>query len=303
VAGWSLQGRTVLITGAARGIGAESARRLASRGARVALVGLEPEGLERVAAECSQSGEDAAWFEADVTDTEALERAVAGGVERFGGIDAVVANAGISPAGVVRSIEPAAFERTIEINLLGMWRTVRACLPHVIERRGYVLVVASAAAAVHGPGMAPYAASKAGAEAFADSLRIELAHLGVDVGVGYFSWIGTEMVAGADAHPAFGFARARLPGPFGKTHPVSKVGDAVAEGIERRRRWVTVPRWIRALLLFRGLAFPLFDAGGRRDAAEMDERFQRDVEERGSEASAPVGAGGAAARDSVVNRT
>jgi NAD(P)-dependent dehydrogenase (short-subunit alcohol dehydrogenase family) len=164
-----------------------------------------------------------------------------GTIERFDGIDAVIANAGIAAAGTVRSIEPAAFERTIEINLVGVWRTVRACLPQVIERRGYVLVVASVAAAVHGPGMAAYAASKAGAEAFADSLRVEVEHLGVDVGVGYFSWIGTDMVAGADAHPAIGFARKQMPGPLGRTYPVSKVGDAVADGVERRRRWVVVP--------------------------------------------------------------
>src|SRR5205823_10444318 len=107
----------------------------------------------------------------------------------------------------------------------------------------------------------------------------------------------TDMLAGGDAHPAFGFARAKLKGPVGRTHPVSKVGQAVAEGIERRRRWITVPRWIRAVLLLRGLLFPVFDAGGRRDAAEMDERFERDRLERGAEASAPVGAGGAAVRD------
>ena len=83
-----------------------------------------------------------------------------------------------------------------------MWRTVRACLPHVIERQGYVLVVASLAAAIHGPGMAAYAASKAGAEAFADSLRVEVKRLGVDVGVAYFGFIDTDLVRGADAHPA-----------------------------------------------------------------------------------------------------
>ena len=293
---WSLDGRTVLITGAARGIGAESARRLGARGARVALVGLEPEELERVAGEI---GGNAAWFEADVTDEDALQAAIDGTLERFGTIDSVVANAGIAPVGTVRSIDPAAFERTIEINLLGVWRTVRACLPHVIERQGYVLVVASVAAAVHGPGMASYAAAKAGAEAFADSLRLEVRHLGVDVGVGYFSWIATEMVAGADDHPAFGWARAELPGPFGKTYPVSKASDAVADGIARRRRWVMVPGWVRAILLLRGLAFPLFERTGRQHAPEMDERFEHDVEERGAEASAPVGAGG----EAVVNRT
>jgi NAD(P)-dependent dehydrogenase (short-subunit alcohol dehydrogenase family) len=288
-----VHGQVVLITGAARGIGAETARRLAAKGAKVALVGLEPEQLERTSAAC---GPESAWFEADVTDVDAVEAAVAGTVERFGGIDHVVANAGVAPAGTVRRIDPASFDRTIEINLLGTWRTVRACLPHVIARRGYVLVVTSVAAAVHAPGMAAYAASKAGAEAFADALRVEVAHLGVKVGVGYFSWIATDMIAAADAHPALGFARANLPGPFGKTYPVSLVGDAVADGIERRRRWVTVPSWIRGLLALRGLLGPLFDAGGRRDAAEMDERFARDVAERGAEASELAGAGGLAAR-------
>ena len=130
-----LRGKTVLITGAARGIGAESARQLAARGARVALVGLEPEELARVAEQC---GPDAAAFEADVTDVDALQRAVEAAVEHFGGIDVVMANAGVAAAGMVRSMDPDAFERTIEVNLLGVWRTVRACLPHVIERRGYV---------------------------------------------------------------------------------------------------------------------------------------------------------------------
>ena len=298
--GWSLQGRTVLITGAARGIGAESARQVVQRGANVSLVGLEPDMLQQVASECGP--EKAAWFEADVTDWDALESAVTGTVDRFGGVDVVMANAGISPAGTVRSIDPAAFEKTIEINLLGAWRTVRACLSRVIERRGYVLIVASVSAPIYAPGMSAYTASKAGVEAFANALRLEVAHLGVDVGVLYPFWIATDLLAGGDAHPAFGFARAKLAGPIGKTHPVSKVGEAVAEGIERRSRWITVPRWIRAVLLLRGLLFPLFDAGGRRDAAEMDERFERDRQERGAEASAPIGPGGAAVRARSLDR-
>src|SRR5919108_5248285 len=205
---WTTSGKTVFITGAARGLGAETARRVAARGANVALVGLEPEELERVAAQC---GTNAAWFECDVTDADALERAVTGTVERFGGIEVVMANAGIAPGGMVRSTDPAAFERTIEINLLGVWRTVRATLPHVIERRGYVLVIASLAAAVHSPGLAAYSASKAGAEAFADSLRAEVKHLGVDVGVGYFAFIDTDMVRGGDGRPALGKLRQDAP--------------------------------------------------------------------------------------------
>jgi NAD(P)-dependent dehydrogenase (short-subunit alcohol dehydrogenase family) len=260
----------------------------------VALVGLEPEELQRVAAQC---GSNAAAFECDVTDWDALERAVDGTVERFGGIDVVMANAGIAPAGMVRSVDPAAFERTVEINLLGVWRTVRACLPQVIERKGYVLVTASLAAAIHGPGMAAYSAAKAGAEAFADSLRTEVKHLGVDVGVAYFGFIETDMVRAADTHPALGQLRANAGGPIAKTYPVSKVGKAVVEGMEKRSRWVVVPGWSRAVLVLRTALSPLFDRAASEPAAEADRLFQQDVDTRGAEAaSAPVGPGGEAAR-------
>jgi NAD(P)-dependent dehydrogenase (short-subunit alcohol dehydrogenase family) len=299
-AAYDVSGRTVLITGAARGIGAECARRLASRGARVALVGLEAEELERVAAGC---GPEAAWFEADVTDREQLGQAVEGAVERFGGIDVVMANAGIGGGGPVRHTDPAAFERVIEVNLLGVYRTVHTCLAHVIDRQGYVLVVASLAAVAHGPGMASYAASKAGAEAFADSLRLEVRHLGVDVGVGYFSWIDTELVRGADRHPAYGGLRAKLPGPVAKTYPVSAVGDAVLDGIARRRRHVVVPGWVRAAIALRGVLPKVIERHSLATAPEMDAAFERDVAERGAEASRPVGAGGeAASRELPVTR-
>jgi NAD(P)-dependent dehydrogenase (short-subunit alcohol dehydrogenase family) len=291
---WNVRGKTVFVTGAARGLGAETARRVAARGANVALVGLEPEELERVAAQC---GTNAAWFECDVTDNDALARAVEGTIERFGRIDVVMANAGIGGAGMVRSIDPAAFERTIEINLLGVWRTVRACLPQVIESQGYVLVIASLAAAIHGPGMAAYAASKAGAEAFADSLRVEVKHLGVDVGVGYFHFIDTDLVRGADQHPTLGRLRLEAPKPISKTYSLSQAGKAIADGIDGRKRWVVVPGWARALLVLRTALAPLLDKASYERAAEADALFMEDVRNRGVEAaSAPVGKGGEAAR-------
>jgi NAD(P)-dependent dehydrogenase (short-subunit alcohol dehydrogenase family) len=298
---WDLRGKTVLITGAARGIGAESARTLASRGANLALVGLEPDELARVAEQC---GPATAWFECDVTDWQALERATAGAVERFGGIDAVVANAGIAPTGLARSMDPRAFERTLEVNLLGVWRTVRTSLPLVIARQGYVLVISSLAAAVHGAGMAPYSASKAGVEAFADSLRIEVKHLGVDVGVGYFSFIDTDMVRGADAHPAARELRQAASGPFGRSYPVSAVGKAIADGIEKRSRWVVVPGWSRALLVLRTAIAPLMERQAFARATEADRLFEQDIERRGAEAaSAPVGPGGTAARERAGRET
>ena len=100
---WDLTGKVVLITGAARGIGAESARRLNGKGCKVSLVGLEP---ERLAAVADSIGPNAAWFEADVRDREALKRAVDGTVERFGGIDAVIANAGIATVGSAEALDP-----------------------------------------------------------------------------------------------------------------------------------------------------------------------------------------------------
>ena len=123
---WTTQGRTVRITGAARGLGAETAAAWPRAERTWRWWGWGPTELQRVAAQC---GTNAAWFECDVTDVEALERAVQGTVERFGGIDVVMANAGIATGGTIRATDPAAFERTIEINLLGVWRSVRACLP------------------------------------------------------------------------------------------------------------------------------------------------------------------------------
>jgi len=296
-----VSGQTILITGAARGIGAEAARQLARRGARVALAGLEPEALAAVAREC---GPQAMWVETDVTDTAALERAVAAVHERLGGIDAVVANAGIGSGGMVHLTDPAAFERTVEINLLGTWRTVRATLPDLLERRGYLLVVASVAAILHAPSMAAYSASKAGVEAFADSLRAEIRHRGVHVGVAYFSWIDTDMVRGGDQHPAFSGMRERVRGPGGRTYPVSAAGEAVVAGIERRSRIVVVPGWVRGLMAVRGLLPAIVDRRAAPFMPEIEATQRAAIDSVGLRAaSAPVGPGGEAAYRSAASDT
>jgi NAD(P)-dependent dehydrogenase (short-subunit alcohol dehydrogenase family) len=259
---YPVSGKVVLITGAARGIGAAGARALAARGARVALVGLEPELLAEVADEI---GENAAWFEADVTDRAAIDAAVAGTVERFGGLDVVIANAGVAPVGTVLTLDPEAFERTIEVNLIGVYRTIHAALPHVIERRGYVLPIASLAAVVHAPMMAPYAASKAAVEAFADSLRVEMAPRGVAVGCAYFSFIDTDMVREAQAHPA-----TTANGLIGGVIPLSEAIDVIVAGVERRAHRVYAPRWVGPALVVRGILQPLltFGASKRRSLRE-----------------------------------
>lgn len=288
---YDVAGRTVLITGAARGLGLEAARRLHALGASVALVGLEPELLEQRAAEL---GERAWWCEADVTDAASMEDAVAGAVERFGGLDVVIANAGVAANGTVSSIDPAAFDRTIEVNLLGVFRTVRPALPHVTARGGYVLVVSSASALVHTPMMAAYSASKAGVEAFGDALRSEVAHTGAKVGVAYFSFVDTDMVRRGFDRDSARAGRQRLGGAFARWAPVADVGDAIVEGVGRRARHIVVPRSLLPLIYLRSVVQPLAEWQQRRaGVAEIVQMAERERTElttpQPSEQGAPTG--------------
>ena len=243
---WPVRDKVVFITGASRGIGLAAARELRRRGARLSLVGLEPELLEKNAKEL-----DAAWFEANVRSWDALEAAVAGTVEQLGGIDVVIANAGIAPSGTVETIDPADWEATIDVNLNGVFRTIRTTLPHVKERRGYILPIASLAAAVHGPMLSHYNAAKAGVEALGNSLRFELAHTGTRVGVAYFGFIDTDMVREGRSTPAGRLMRERMgDGPFPDA-PLSEVEQCIADGVESRARRVMLPRYVRPMLPLR----------------------------------------------------
>jgi NAD(P)-dependent dehydrogenase (short-subunit alcohol dehydrogenase family) len=243
---YQLRDRVALITGPARGIGAETARQLAAKGMKLSLVGLEPERLEALAEELPT---ETAWFECDVTDWSALEAAAAGTVERFGGIDVVIANAGIAPWGTIETMDPDAVERILEVNLLGVWRTLRTTLPHVLERRGYLLPIASLAAHVHGPFLAPYSAAKAGVEAMADGMRIELRGSGIDVGVAYFGFIDTDMVRAVGEDPLGAEIQMAGNSSLGQPAPVSKAGEALVRAIERRARRAYHPNWILPMLL------------------------------------------------------
>ncbi len=234
-----LAGRSVLVTGAARGIGAELARRAAARGAHVALVGLEPELLAQVADEL---GPGHLWIEADVTDADALAAAVRRTVETFGGLDAVVANAGLAPLTTVATSSARALARTIEVNLTGAMLTAHAALPEITRRRGHVLLISSAAAFTVLPGMSAYCASKAGLERFGDVLRLEVAHQGVTVASAHPTWVDTDLVRDTEAAlPTFADTRSRLPGPLGAFTSVEACAEALVDNLETRRRRVFVP--------------------------------------------------------------
>ncbi|MGC4806270.1 SDR family oxidoreductase [Micromonospora sp. DT233] len=276
----SLAGRVVLVTGAARGIGAHTARQAAARGARLALVGLEPERLAALAAEL---GPGHAWFRADVTDQAALRAAVTGAVEVFGGIDAVVANAGVANRGTIAVGDVEAMVRTVEVNLIGVMRTASATVDELIRSRGYLLIVSSAAAFAALPGMAAYCASKAGVEHFGTAVRLELAHRGVAVGTAHPSWVDTDLVRDARADlPAFDASLSRLPWPVGGTTTVEACAAAFVDAIERRRRRVYVPRALGLVQAARSvLVSPLADRLIGRNSRTLVPQMEEQVRSLG----------------------
>jgi len=254
-----LAGRRVLITGAARGIGAATARRLHSRGARVALAGIERDELQAVARECG----DALALDCDVRSRKQVEQAVEAAVEGLGGLDVVMANAGVAAQLPILGGDAEVFERTIEVNLLGVYYTLRAAAPHISHERGYALAVSSLAAAVHPPLLGAYCAAKAGVEALADCMRIELHSSGARVGVAYFAELETDMT-----RRGFGTEAAakivRPGGPFTRVTPLRVGIDAIERGIARRSKRVVAPSWVAGVLPVRMFAQRLVELGSRR---------------------------------------
>ena len=279
-----LAGKRVLVTGAARGIGAALAERLAARGARLALVGLEPELMAAVAERCGQGTFVA---ECDVSKREQVFAAVDAAAEALGGLDVVVANAGIATGGPVRLQDVRSWERVIEINLLGVLYTDRAALPHLEKSRGYLLNIASTAAAFRAPGLSAYCAAKAGVEALSDCLRMEIAPRGVDVGVAYFLFLDTDMVRDAERElPGGDRSRRGVPGPFAKTYPLGPAVEEVVAAIAQRRRRVAYPRWFLKLLPVRQLfASRLVERGAARQVPEAEREYERAIAERGASAA------------------
>ena len=232
---WNLNGKSVLITGAARGIGAATARLLAERQARLSLIDTQGAALQELARDL---GETTLYQQADITQSGVLEEAVAATVERFGHLDVAVVNAGIVTVGSVERGDPEAFERVVNVNLLGSWKTVRVVLPHIIEARGYILFVSSLAGTIQEPLHAAYNSSKAGLQAFANTLRLEVKGLGVDVGVAHLIYTATQTGRAAVEHPLM----RGLPGlPDMKPQPVEKTAVMLVRGMERRNRTIIVP--------------------------------------------------------------
>jgi len=261
---YDLNGKVALVTGAARGIGYETARQLHLRGASVTVLDIDAaearEAAERI-------GPRAIGLATDVTDHSAVMQSVAETVERFGGLDVVVANAGIAQKqmATVRGIGVEEWERVFEVDMLGVWRTVRAALPQIVERRGHIVVTSSVYAFVNGVLNSPYAVAKSGVESLGRSLRAELMPLGASASVAYFGWVDTKLVQDAFENNGDRMQQ-NLPEFLKKRITPDQAGAAVVRGIEERAPRIFAPRWWRYVSALRGLINPLLDRRFESDA-------------------------------------
>jgi NAD(P)-dependent dehydrogenase (short-subunit alcohol dehydrogenase family) len=266
---YDVKGRVALITGGARGIGFETARQLHARGASVALVDVDAEEVREAA---ERLGERALGVAADVTDPGSMRAAVAETVEHFGGVDIAMANAGIAPptTTTIRMVSDEEWERVIDVNLLGVWHTVRAALPQVAERKGHIVVVSSAYAIANGMLSSAYAVAKSGVEAFGRSLRTELAPLGASAGVAYFGFVDTKLVQDAFARQDTGRLQEAMPSFLLKRIAPAEAGATVVRGIEERAPRTFAPKYWRYISALRGLINPLLDRRAERDARFLE---------------------------------
>jgi NAD(P)-dependent dehydrogenase (short-subunit alcohol dehydrogenase family) len=282
-----LNGKVALVTGAARGIGFETARQIHLRGASVAVVDLDPEQAREAA---ERIGERAIGIGADVADSAAIMRAVSETVERFGGLDVAVANAGIAQSQVatVRGIGGEEWERVFEVDLLGVWRTVRAALPQIVARKGHVLVTGSIYSFANGVLNTPYAVAKAGVEALGRGLRAELMPLGASAGVVYYGWVDTKLVQDGLDRKHSDRMQQNVPAWLLKRIPPDEAAAATVRGIEERAPRTFAPKWWRYVSALRGILNPLLDRRFDRDPQMIEtiRAVEAEADEQGAAAVA-----------------
>jgi NAD(P)-dependent dehydrogenase (short-subunit alcohol dehydrogenase family) len=278
-----LRGQVVLITGAASGIGAATALEVRARGGVPVLLDCDAEPLARVAKQC---GAGTLALVADVTRLPAMQEAVAQVLAQLGHIDVVFANAGVAAFGPLAHVDPDAWKRCVEVNLFGVFNTVRAALPSIMRQRGYVLINASVSSFAHPPVMSAYAASKSAVEAMGNSWRIELAAHKVDVGLVHAGWVSTPLVTEGALHPGFVRLRATMPGPLNSETSPADAARAIARGMERRLGRIWVPGWLRLLFALRALLhLPFAERELRRAAPEIEAIYLEGLEAEGALAS------------------
>jgi len=261
MARYELAGRTVAITGSTGGLGNALASELRKRGANLALMDLDSDALALQAVSLG-SADAARAYPVDVRHLSTLEAAMDAAAAEFGHLDVVIAGAGVEVMSPMALADPKEFEQTIDINLTGVWRTFRAALPHVQDTNGYLLAISSMAAFVHSPLQAPYTASKAGVWAMSDSIRLEVRHLGVDVGTVHPTFFMTPMMDRVLANPAGRRLWGEHKSTLWKMVPLDLVVAETVAAIERRAATTVIPRRIGTIARAAGFARPLIDRFG-----------------------------------------
>lgn len=279
----SLANCVVLITGAASGIGAATALEVVAKGGIPVLVDCDAEPLANMAQQC---GPQTLHWVADVTQLQAMQQVVEQTLLNLGRIDIVFANAGVAAFGPIAYIEPDAWKRCFEVNVFGVFNTIRTALPAIMQQRGYVLINASSSSFAHPPVMSAYAASKSAVEAMGNSLRIEMAAHGVGVGVVHAGWVRTPLVTEGALHPGFVRLRATMPGPMNSETSPEKTARVIVQGMLNRKRRIWVPGWLKILFALRALLhMPFAERELLRAAPEIESIYLEGLEAEGALAS------------------
>lgn len=232
-------GTRAIVTGASKGIGRATAKALAGRGAKLGLIARGAEGLEQLAAEI---GDGATALPADAADRESINAAVEKFVDQAGGLDIVVANAGIARYAPFTEQDPEDVERMVMTNVLGTINTVRAALePMLDSASGHIVVLSSGAGLRAFPWGAVYGATKAADKAFAEALRHELSGTGVSLTTVFPGEVATSLHDEATQLPDWRNSKDAIPPEL--------VASATIEAIEDDRRELHIPASVRLLAI------------------------------------------------------
>lgn len=258
MAPYEIAGRTVLITGSTGGLGSAVARALRDRKANLALLDLDADATATQVAELGPEAVAKGWA-VDVRDLDSVTAAVEAAADHFGRIDVVIAGAGVGSMAGMETLSPEIWDRVIDIDLSGVWRTFRAALPHVVATKGYLLAISSMAAFVHSPLNGPYVVAKAGVWALCDATRLEVRHHGVRVGSVHPTFFHTAMMDDTFADAAGTTLWGGNSKGVWKMVPLEDVVSGVVRGIERRSAMIVVPRSNTLFARMPGVVRPLVD--------------------------------------------